>query len=116
MRRDFTMKIQFCCLCLLGTLGCGLDRGTVSGTVTYEGVRVPDGTICFLIAGRVFFFFKQKTAYEIPSIPPGEAIVTVFRLDPKQPDPYDTLAKARQQMMEKKVSDVRDIDRDVVTD
>jgi hypothetical protein len=110
------MKLQCYCLCLLLTTGCGPDRSTVSGTVTYQGTKVPDGTISFLTAGRVFEGEIRDGAYEIQGVPAGEAIVTVIRLDPKQPDPYDTLAKVRHHMAEKSVTDAKKIAPNVVVD
>ena len=110
------LKLRCYCVCLLLTAGCSPDRSTVSGTVTYQGKNVPDGTISFLTAGRVFEGEIRDGAYEIQGIPPGEAIVTIIRLDPKQPDPYKTLTKVRQHMAEKGGTDAREVDPNVVVD
>ena len=36
------------------TTGCGADTGSVSGTVTFKGDKVPSGTISFIVGDRLF--------------------------------------------------------------
>lgn len=105
-----------CLLCLVLASGCGSGAGSISGTVTFKATKVPSGTVTFFAGGKVFEAAIENGVYHIDGIPPGEAKVAVIRLDPKQPDPYDALNKARTQMIEKKAAHPRDIDPTVATD
>lgn len=96
--------------------GCGARTGTLSGTVRYQGDKVASGTVAFVVAGKSYRGEIKDGAYTVAGVPPGEARVTVVRIDPSQPDPYEALTKARKQMLAKKLDDPRDVDAAVVTD
>ena len=49
-------------------------------------------------------------------VPVGEAKITVVRLDPAQPDPYEAVHQARRQLAESKDADPKKITSGVVTD
>ena len=98
------------------TTGCGADTGSVSGTVTFKGDKVPSGTISFIVGDRLFQAEITDGSYEISGLTPGKVVVTVVRLDPSQPDPYEKLNQVRTQMAEKKTSDPKEIDPTIVTD
>jgi hypothetical protein len=101
---------------LLLVVGCGPHTGTVSGSVTFNGATVSDGTVSFITAGKVFSTEIRDGKYEVAGVPPGPAKVTVVRLDANQPDPYEALNKVRKEMVLKKVADPKQIDPKIVTD
>jgi hypothetical protein len=103
-------------LAVLLLAGCGPTTAHVSGTVTFNGVPVPTGTVSFVMSGGVFQSEIRDGRYDIPGIPPGLATVTVVRLDPAQADPYESVNRTRRQMVEKRISDPRQIDPNVITD
>jgi hypothetical protein len=105
-----------CLLSLILASGCAPGTGSVSGTVTYKGERVPSGTVSFLSGGKVLEAEIRDGAYEISGLPLGESRIAVVRLDPDQPDPAEALHGARQRMAEGKVADPKQIDPGVVTD
>src|SRR5689334_8955432 len=96
--------------------GCGASTGTITGTVRYQGANVAAGTVAFVVAGKSYRGDLKDGAYRVAGVPPGEARVTVVRLDPAQPDPYEALTKARKEMLSKKLDDPRDVNPSVVTD
>jgi hypothetical protein len=96
--------------------GCGPSTGTVSGTVTFKNAMVLSGTVSVFAGGKVFEAEIQDGTYKISRIPPGNVKIAVIRMDPKLPDPYDALNKARAQMIERKAANPRQIDPAVVTD
>jgi hypothetical protein len=96
--------------------GCGPATGSISGTVTFKGEPVPSGTVSFLANAKVVEGQIQDGHYEVAGVPVGEARITVARLDPKRPDPYDALNRARQRMLETRAADLKSIDPSVVTD
>jgi hypothetical protein len=111
------MSSRSCFLLWLALVsGCGTRVATVSGTVNYRGEKVPSGTITFISGSTLCQAEIQNGRYEVESVPPGEAVITVVRLDPDQPDPYEALNKVRKQMLEKNVADPKQIDPHVVTD
>ena len=105
-------------LVLLLPCGCESGAGSVSGTMMYQGATVPSGTVSFFIQGKVFEAEIQDGRYQITGVPPGEASVTVIRLDPDQPDPLDAIKQARKNSAENKttsadptgISDPRQLD------
>jgi hypothetical protein len=101
---------------LMLVAGCGATTGSVSGTVTMDGVKVPSGTVSFVSPGKVCQAEIRDGRYEVEGVPVGPAVVTVVRLDPNQPDPYDALNKVRKEMTARKVADPKQIDPKVVTD
>jgi hypothetical protein len=100
---------------LLVFLGCGSSAGTVSGTVLFKGEKVPSGTITFFVDGQVHQTGIHDGIYQLTGLPIGTAIVTVVRLDPRIPDPYQALNETRKQMAEKKL-DAKELGSGVVTD
>jgi hypothetical protein len=110
--RTFSLVV----LVLVAGCGSGTVMGTVSGTVTFKGEKVPSGTVTFVFPDKVVQAEIQAGWYEVKGVPQGEAIVTVSRLDPKVPDPYEAFNKVRMQMKEKKVNNPKEIDPKIVTD
>jgi hypothetical protein len=96
--------------------GCGPSTGTISGTVTFKGEPVPSGTVSFLSAGKIAEGEIHDGLYEVARVPVGDARITVVRLDPKRPDPYEALNRARQRMIETGATDLKTIDPNIVTD
>lgn len=103
-------------LWLLLATGCGPRSGDVSGTVTFNGEKVPSGTVSFISEGKLFPAEIQDGLYQVSGVSPGQAIITVVRLDANQLDPYEALNRVRKQMLEKSGTDPIEIDPKVVTD
>jgi hypothetical protein len=87
-------------LLLLFATGCGQTTGSISGTITYRGDPVADGTVSAFVAGKMIAGKIENGRYEIRGVPLGEAFVTVVSLDPNQLNPYDGLQASRKQMAE----------------
>jgi hypothetical protein len=109
-------KLSPATVVLMLVAGCGATEGSLSGTVMIDGAKVPSGTVSFVSAGKVCQAEIRDGRYVVEGVPVGPAIVTVVRLDPNQPDPYDALNKVRKEMTERKVTDPKQIDPKVVTD
>ena len=88
----------FCLLLLLSVVGCKESTGRVSGTVVYQGQKIPTGTVTFLVGGKIVEAEIQDGVYEVRNVPLGEAKITVVRIDPNQPDPYEAVNKTRKQL------------------
>jgi hypothetical protein len=101
---------------LLLAAGCGPGTAPVSGTVTFKGEIVSAGTVSFFSGGKQVDGDIQAGRYEVIGVPLGEARITVVRLDPQRPDPFETLNKARKRMLETKSADLKAVDPNVVTD
>jgi hypothetical protein len=82
------MRAVPCLLLLVALAGCGPAVGNVSGTVTYKGKALPDGTVKIRGAdgiprdGRI----EANGAYVVRGIPVGKAVVLVSSIDPKLVD------------------------------
>jgi hypothetical protein len=101
---------------LLFAAGCGPGTAAVSGTVAFKGEPVPSGTVTFFSGGKQIDGQIQAGHYEAIGVPLGKARITVIRLDPRRPDPYESLNRARQRMLETKAADLKAVDPNVVTD
>lgn len=106
----------FCLVGLLFAAGCSPGTASVSGTVTFKGEVVSSGTVSFFSGGKQVDGDIQDGRYEVIGVPLGEARITVLRLDPQRPDPYETLNLARKRMLETKSADLKAVDPNVVTD
>ena len=110
------MKYSSLSLVVIAWSGCAPSNSTVSGNVYFKGQKVPSGTVTFVFNDVVKQASIENGAYEVKDLPQGEAIITVTRLDPNIPDPNERLLKLRKQMVEKQVSDPRELDPHIVTD
>lgn len=113
MTRFYTGFYCIWSLGLLAACGCESKTGNISGTVTYKGQEVPSGTVTFFTHGKVFETEIQAGNYQINGVLPGEAKITVDRLDAAQPDPRDALNQARKQSAD---NNSKRIDPAVVSD
>jgi hypothetical protein len=68
-------------LLVLTGAGCG-ERGRVSGTVSYRGRPLPDGTVLLLASDRRSYHGQigPDGRFAIPEVPSGEAHVAVTSL------------------------------------
>jgi hypothetical protein len=107
-------RLMFAALVLVS--GCGTGSGDVSGTVSFKGEKVPTGMISFILGSQISHGEIHNGMYHVSGVPLGEAAITIVRLDPSQPDPYEALNKVRRQMIERKVADPKEIDAGIVTD
>jgi hypothetical protein len=63
------------------SVGCGSNRGRVTGTVTYNREPVPSGTVTFFVAGAAPVAVPITNGhYDALNVPLGEAMVAVVSL------------------------------------
>lgn len=104
LTKSFFHLISLMALCGLLLVGCQRSTGvTVTGTVTFNGQPVPDGSITFSPAdgkgpsagGKI-----ENGKYTVSDVPPGEKIVTVVGGDkiefPKTSDEMEKMAMSGQ--------------------
>jgi hypothetical protein len=78
------VAVAFGLLAALATAGCGKGRGQVSGTVSYLGRPLPDGTVLLLASdGQAYDApIGPDGRFTITGVPPGEAKVAVTSFAP----------------------------------
>jgi hypothetical protein len=76
--------VAFGLLAALATAGCGKGRGQVSGTVSYLGRPLPEGTVLLLASdGQAYDApIGPDGHFTVTGVPPGEAKVAVTSFAP----------------------------------
>ncbi len=96
--------------------GCAPATGHVSGVVSWNGAKVPAGTVSFFVGAKVIEAEIDDGAYELTGLPLGKAQITVVRLDARQQDPYEELTRIRRRMSAGRLDGSKDSGTVFVTD
>src|SRR5262245_13565118 len=91
MNRRSVFRLVPACACALGLLalaGCGSGKGTVSGTVAYNGKKLTSGTVSVIASDGIQYAAQITTdgKYSIPNVPSGPVKITV-----SSPNPDDAI-------------------------
>lgn len=74
--------------CALMAVGCSGPKSKIHGTVTYQGVAVPNAMVIVLAADNQSYTATTGSdgRYELPGIPQGQIQIAVQGSQPNRPD------------------------------
>jgi hypothetical protein len=83
-RRPVLRLVPLCAAGLLALAGCGGDKGTLSGKVTYQGKPVVLGYVSVIASDNVQYAgpINSDGSYSIPNVPGGPVKIAVSSPNP----------------------------------